>query len=170
MHLKLMTLALALLAAAPAPAQHTGRAAGHLGAQVMPFDLVRSLHVFTPTPRGGMQEVISRDGDAAQVRLIQAHLRHEADAFARGDYADPMAIHGTNMPGVESLRQGADRVRVSFELIRQGARIRFETADPRLVTAVQGVSLAYAMDGCGRYNILNTLWLRGPQSSLNMHG
>ena len=146
MHLKLMTLALALLAAAPAPAQHTGHAAGHLGAQVMPFDLVRSLHVFTPTPRGGMQEVISRDGDAAQVRLIQAHLRHEADAFARGDYADPMAIHGTNMPGVESLRQGADRVRVSFELIRQGARIRFETADPRLVTAVHEWFRAQAHD------------------------
>ncbi len=136
MHLKLMTFAVALLAATPAPAQHAGHAAAHLGAQVMPFDLVRSLHVFTPTARGGTQEVTSRDGDATQVRLIQAHLRHEADAFARGDYGDPMAIHGTNMPGVETLRQGAGRVRVSFELIGSGARLRFETADPRLVAAL----------------------------------
>lgn len=72
--------------------------AAHLGASVMPFDLSRSTHVFAPTADGGTQQVISKDGDPAQIGLIRAHLRKEAAAFARGDYGDPALIHGQAMP------------------------------------------------------------------------
>lgn len=127
-----------LLGAVPALAQqggHNGHAA-HLGASVMPFDLGRSTHVFTPMADGGTQDVVSKDRDPAQVALIQGHLRKEASAFARGDYADPAAIHGQAMPGLAELQVGAARVRVLFEDLPEGARLRFMTRDPGLVAAL----------------------------------
>ena len=134
-----ITVMVALLSAAPALAQHASHSAGHaghLGTGVMPFDLHRSLHVFTPSPAGGTQAVLSLDGDAAQVGLIRAHLSKEAAAFARGDYSDPAAIHGAAMPGLAALRANGGRVRVAFEPMPQGARLRFEAGDPGLVTAL----------------------------------
>lgn len=139
MPFRLLVTLVALLNAPPAFAQHGGHDAGHtghLGAGVMPFDLNRSLHVFTPMPTGGIQTVLSLDGDAGQVDLIRAHLRMEAAAFARGDYADPAAIHGTAMPGLATLGAGSGRVRVTFEPMPQGALIRFGTTDPVLVEAL----------------------------------
>jgi hypothetical protein len=137
--LKLTAAALCgLLGASPALAQSGGQHghAAHLGASVMPFDLGRSTHVFTPTADGGTQEVISKDSDAAQVALIRSHLRKEAEAFARGDYADPASIHGQAMPGLAKLRAGAARVRVGYEDIPNGAQVRFKTQDPKLTAAV----------------------------------
>ena len=102
--------------AQPAVALHDH--AGHLGAAVMPFDLARSTRIFTPTVDGGTQEVVSRDGDVAQISLIRGHLRKEAAAFARGDYGDPAAIHGQDMPGLAALRSSATRVHVGYEATR----------------------------------------------------
>jgi hypothetical protein len=127
-----------LLSAGPTFAQHTAHQehGDHLGASVMPFDLARTNHIFTPTADGGTQEVVSKDGDPQQIALIRDHLRKEAAAFARGDYADPTSIHGANMPGLNELKVGADRVRVAFEELPQGARLRFSTRDPALVAAL----------------------------------
>lgn len=129
-------LAVLLLAASPTLAQHAGHGEGHLGASVMPFDIGRTVHVFTPDPGGGVQSVLSRDGDPAQVALIRSHLRKEAVAFARGDYADPAAIHGADMPGLKELQAGATRVRVAYEPVPGGARLRFSSRDPALVAAL----------------------------------
>jgi len=127
-----------LLGAVPALAQDAGHSshAAHLGASVMPFDMARSTHVFTPMLDGGTQEVISKDSDPAQVALIRSHLRREAAAFAHGDYADPAAIHGRAMPGLVELQAGAAQVRVLFEELPDGARLRFTTRDPGLVVAL----------------------------------
>lgn len=102
----------------------------------MPFDIGRSTHVFTPAADGGTQDVVSKDGDPAQITLIRGHLRREAGTFARGDYADPAAIHDGAMPGLAELRVGAARVRVLFEELPDGARLRFTTRDPGLVAAL----------------------------------
>lgn len=123
------------VAAAPAFAQHADRP-GHVGASVMPFDLRRSLHVFTPDAAGGTQSVVSRDGDQQQIALIRAHLLKEAQAFRRGDYADPAAIHGPGMAGIADLRAGAGRILVGYEPLPVGARIRFRTKDLALVEAL----------------------------------
>lgn len=136
---RLLIALMALLNAKPVFAQHDGHAAahtGHFGAGIMPFDLNRSLHVFTPMPTGGTQTVLSLDADAAQVDLIRTHLRKEAAAFAQGDYADPAAIHGAAMPGLATLGASNGRVNASFEPLPQGARIRFETTHPDLVIAL----------------------------------
>lgn len=102
----------------------------------MPFDLARSIHVFTPLTDGGTQAVTSRDGDPVQVELIRAHLRKEAEAFGRGDYADPSSIHGAAMPGLAELQAGASRMGIAFNPIPEGALVRFTTSDPKLVAAL----------------------------------
>ena len=51
------------------------------------------MHRFVPTHTGGVQTVFVHDGDHKQVGLVRAHLRKEAVAFARGDYADPATTH-----------------------------------------------------------------------------
>lgn len=109
----------------------------HIGGQVMPFDLARTVHVFRMTENGGIQRVLSRDRDASeQIAKIQQHLQHEAHAFQRGDYNDPATLHGENMPGLKELQAGAARIKVTYSPLADGAEIRFETTDLALLTAI----------------------------------
>jgi hypothetical protein len=103
---------------------------------VMPFDLDRTMHVFTPTQSGGMQTVMVRDGDPRQIALVRSHLRKEASAFAHGDFADPASIHGNDMPGLAKLRAGAHRIVISYADTANGASITYKTSDPALITAI----------------------------------
>jgi hypothetical protein len=105
-------------------------------AEVMPFDLNRTMHVFEPTPDGGLQTVMVHDGDPQQVALVRSHLRKEAIAFARGNFSDPATIHGMTMPGLPQLRAGASRMAISYLQTTNGASIRYKTSDPQLVAAV----------------------------------
>lgn len=117
------------------------------GAEVMPFDLTRTRHVFESLPEGGLQTVSANDpNDTTQVRLIQAHLRDEAARFARGDFSDPMAIHGHAMPGIEDLRRGANAIRVEYTPQTNGGRIRYATTDPALLAALHRWFEAQRMD------------------------
>ncbi|MGD2168077.1 MAG: hypothetical protein PVF63_08220 [Gammaproteobacteria bacterium] len=84
-----------------------------------------------------MQTVVVRDARAAdQISFIQQHLRHESERFQRGDYSDPAALHGTDMPGLSELRAGASSVEVSYTDLPMGGEIRFETTDLHLLTAI----------------------------------
>ncbi len=117
------------------------------GGGVMPFDLAKTRHVFESRPDGGLQTVSANDpNDTTQVRLIQAHLRAEADKFTRGDFTDPMAIHGHAMPGVAELRRGAGAIRVEYAPQQDGGRIRYVTTDPALVAALHRWFEAQRMD------------------------
>ena len=113
---------------------------------VMPFDLGMTMHIFTPTARGGVQEVIAHDGDAHQIALIRAHLRKEAAAFSRGDFGDPAKIHGTNMPGLARLRRGAAKIAITYAPTAEGAAIRYKTSDPTLVAALHDWFTAQVKD------------------------
>lgn len=107
------------------------------GARVMPFDLAKTRHVFESLPEGGLQTVSAKDpGDTTQVRLIREHLAAEATKFSRGDFEDPMAIHGHEMPGVPELRRGFSGIRVEYTPEATGARIRYLSKDPALVAAL----------------------------------
>ena len=104
---------------------------------VMPFDIAKTVHVFKMTESGGMQRVIVKDrSDANQAMLIQQHLREEARRLQRGNYADPAKLHGVTMPGLKELQLGAQRVKVSYSDLPDGAEITFETTDPHLLTAI----------------------------------
>ncbi len=107
------------------------------GATVMPFDLESTTHRFDPTPDGGIQRVVADDPtDQLQVGLVQEHLREEAEAFARGEFGDPAQIHGADMPGLDILEEGFDRIDISYEPQAVGASITYATNEPALVTAL----------------------------------
>ncbi|MPY40827.1 aspartate carbamoyltransferase [Streptomyces phyllanthi] len=107
------------------------------GRTVMPFDLEQTTHRFSPTATGGIQDVVAdQSGDTEQIELIRAHLREEAAAFSRGDFADPARIHGTDMPGLAELRDGYDRIKVRYEDRADGATLTYTTQDSALVDAL----------------------------------
>jgi hypothetical protein len=102
---------------------------------VMPFDMTKTVHIFKMTESGGVERVVVKDPDAAdQIKLIQQHLRHEAESFQHGDYSDPARLHGADMPGLRELRAGASKIKVSYTALLAGAEIAFETADLHLLT------------------------------------
>jgi len=135
-----LLFAVAAFMAVPA----TGVAAGshrqsqveHNSERVMPFSMETSKHVFVPTADGGVQTVLVHDGNAKQVGLVRSHLRKEAAAFARGDFADPASIHGGDMPGIKAMHAGSARIKVRYVDVAGGGRISYATGDPALVSAI----------------------------------
>lgn len=106
------------------------------GADVMPFDLERTTHIFSKQENGGVQQVIADDGDAAQIALIRAHLAEEAARFSQGNFHDPAMIHGEQMAGLHELMMGASQIEITYSELSNGAQILYTTADPTLVTAI----------------------------------
>jgi hypothetical protein len=104
---------------------------------VMPFDMTKTVHVFTMTESGGIERVIVKDKrDREEVMLIQQHLRKEAARFREGDYSDPASLHGASMPGLRELQAGVKRVAVSYSDVPDGGQITFSTTDLHLLTAI----------------------------------
>mgnify|MGYP006908215981 CR=1 FL=1 len=116
------------------------------GAEVMPFDLDRSTHVFATTGDGGIQTVRSDDDDADQIELIRAHLKDEAARFARGDFHDPAMIHGDEMPGMHTLVMGAERLSVTYQDVPRGGEIRYESSDEDIIAAIHAWFAAQLSD------------------------
>jgi hypothetical protein len=117
------------------------------GAQVMPFDLDATTHIFQPHDDGGIQQVIADDpSDSAQIALIRAHLQEEAAKFQRGDFSDPTTIHGMDMPGVAQLQAGYTRIAVTYTELPNGAQLRYTTSDPALVAALRDWFAAQTSD------------------------
>ncbi len=107
------------------------------GASVMPFSLDSTTHVFDKDPTGGTQRVVAHDpGDRTEIRLIRQHLREEAAAFRRGEFADPASIHGDDMPGLAALNAGFQRIEVRFRDLPDGAEITYRTSDSLLAAAI----------------------------------
>lgn len=107
------------------------------GAQVMRFDLDRTTHVFVPQKNGGVQRVVSdAPNDAEQIALVRSHLRKEAAAFARGDFTDPAAIHGHQMPGLARLRRSYAAIEVDYSDIPAGGVIRYRSSNRAVVRAL----------------------------------
>lgn len=104
---------------------------------VMPFDMAKTLHIFRMTEFGGIEQVVIRDPEYRdQIALIRQHLKHEAVKFQHGDYADPIRLHGANMPGVHELEQNPSQINVSYEELPNGAQLVFKTQGVALLTAV----------------------------------
>jgi hypothetical protein len=124
--------------AAGGDGQTRQEAVAERGAKVMPFSLDATTHVFDATATGGIQRVIADDpGDHEQLRPIREHLREEATAFQRGDFADPASIHGHDMPGLEELRAGYERIEVRYRDLPDGGRIDYQTSNRPLAAAIR---------------------------------
>lgn len=108
------------------------------GAQVMSFDLERTTHVFTQTGQGGVQQVIAKDpADAELIGLIRVHLAKISRQFARGDFFDPVSIHGEDMPGLAELRQAEPgRIKIDYRELPAGAEIVYSAKTPALADAI----------------------------------
>ena len=106
------------------------------GRSVMPFDINRTMHHFKKLPTGGVQQVLSTDGDAQQIALIRQHLKTEAARFQQGNFSDPSSIHGPDMPGLRAMSAGANRLDIHYSEIPQGAQVTYASSDPTLVTAI----------------------------------
>ncbi|QSA99164.1 aspartate carbamoyltransferase [Methylococcus sp. EFPC2] len=130
------------------------------GAQVMPFDLEKTSHIFTATPTGGVQRVVAKDAnDSEQIRHIRAHLSEIAARFAQGDFSGPQAIHGADMPGLAVLKSRAAEIRFRYRELPDGAQIHYSADDPALVGAIHHYFSAqlhdhgrHAMEGHGRHH------------------
>jgi hypothetical protein len=117
------------------------------GADVMPFDLDATTHAFAPTGTGLVETVVADDpSDTDQIALIRSHLSNEADRFRRGDYSDPAAIHGQDMPGLTDLQAGAGSITITLDRLPDGARLTFSTDDPDLVNALHRWAEAQTTD------------------------
>ena len=112
----------------------------------MPFDLTHSVHIFTPLPHGGEQDVVSTNGDVQQIGLIRTHLKTEAEKRAKGDYGTPAHIHGASMPGLAAMASGAGSIHVAYVELPAGGRIVYTTSRPALVTAIHAWLDAQARD------------------------
>jgi hypothetical protein len=131
-------LAVALFAAACGGGETERRAeVASRGAEVMSFDLERTTHVFEKRVDGGVQTVVADNpADSGEIASIRRHLRAEAAAFARGDFGDPSSVHGSEMPGLRELEVGAERLKIRYERVSDGARITYTTRDSELVEAL----------------------------------
>lgn len=107
------------------------------GAAVMPFDLARTRHFFDDRPTGGVEMVTANDTqDARQVELIRSHLQAEAQRFSRGDFSDPAAIHGQEMPGLSTLASAGGQLKIVYRTVPAGGSILFTSQDAAVVGAI----------------------------------
>lgn len=134
--------ALAAFASACATHEHSASASrqeevARKGSVVMPFDLMKTTHFFDDGAQGGTETVTANDpGDTQQVALIRSHLAKEALLFSRGDFSDPAAIHGENMPGLATLRAARGKLSVSYRELPAGASVVYASQDPAVVAAI----------------------------------
>lgn len=107
------------------------------GAEVMPFDLEKTTHIFEKIDNGGLQEVVADEAnDTEQIALIRQHLAEEAERFAAGDFHDPAMIHGEDMPGLHALVSGAEQIQIEYSEIANGGQILYTTANLELIDAI----------------------------------
>jgi len=134
-------------AALPADAQRIDDVARR-GAEVMPFDLKATTHIFTRTPHGGVQSVVAKNPqDAEQVRLIRSHLKEIRAQFLTGSFAGPSHIHGPDMPGLRELEAAAPgQIRIAYADLPDGAQLTYSTKSPALLAALHAWFVAQLSD------------------------
>jgi hypothetical protein len=108
------------------------------GAQVMPFSLERTVHIFTKTKTGGVQQVIAKDpSDTGQITLIREHLNMISKEFAQGNFSAPASIHGNDMPGLAELEKAKPgQLRIEYKELPDGAQITYSSASPEMIDAI----------------------------------
>jgi hypothetical protein len=108
------------------------------GADVMPFDLKATTHVFTKTADGGVQRVVAQSAaDKQQVELVRAHLHEIRGRFLKGDFSGPSHIHGDGMPGLAQLQEARPgQIAIDYKEVHGGAELTYRTDDPRLVSSL----------------------------------
>ncbi len=107
-------------------------------ADVMPFEMMATTHVFTKSPTGGVQRVVVKNAGAAQqIQLVRGHLRDIADKFRRRDFSGPEHVHGAQMPGLAALRGVPPQdLAVVYRDLPAGAEIEYSSSRASIVVAL----------------------------------
>jgi hypothetical protein len=121
------------------------------GKDVMPFSLAATIHIFTKTPDGGVQQVVVKNpADAAQEQMIRRHLQELREQFLKGDFSGPSYIHGQEMPGLADLKAAKPgQIAIAYKDIEGGAQLTYNTSEANLVTALHKWFAAQAADHGG---------------------
>jgi hypothetical protein len=108
------------------------------GADVMPFDLKATTHIFTKSSMGGTQQVVVKNAsDTEQIGLIREHLKMIAAQFSKGEFSGPTRIHGAAMPGLAELKAAQPgEIKINYRKLKAGAEIIYMTQNPKLVVAL----------------------------------
>jgi len=133
------SLALIALVSASAFADTPQQHVHDMSHDVMPFDMSKTLHVFIMNDQGGIQKVVVREkAGPEQINLIRQHLKHEAEEFAKGDFADPGHLHGSSMPGLAEVNAsaGSGKMQITYSPMPGGAQITFQATDLHTITAI----------------------------------
>ena len=109
-----------------------------LGADVMPFSLQATTHIFTKTAQGGIQRVVAKSAaNAQQVKLVREHLRDIQTQVLKGDFSGPTHVHGAEMPGLADLKAAKPgQIAIDYQDVAAGAELTYRTTDAKLVSAL----------------------------------
>ncbi|HSG39115.1 MAG TPA: hypothetical protein VLE27_05715 [Thermoanaerobaculia bacterium] len=119
----------------PLHAQH--QALDDRGDKVMGFGHTRTTHRFLLEKDGGVIQVETNDPkDAGSLGQIRSHLVQVAEAFSRGDFSMPKAIHDRVLPGVPEMTRLKSEISYRYEETASGARVHIKTASSEALAAV----------------------------------
>ena len=105
--------------------------------QAMGFDQDTTIHHFPITANGGSVEVEAIDAaDETSRSAVRMHLKHIAEAFAKGDFSKPLLTHGETPDGVADLQRLKSSIRYKYEDTPKGGAVRITTSDPAALKAV----------------------------------
>jgi hypothetical protein len=108
------------------------------GAKGMGFPQTATTHHFILKADGGAIQVEANNpADTASRDSIRMHLSHIAKAFDSGDFAIPMFVHDTVLPGLPVMKEMAGKMTYKYEEIAAGGRVVILTMDPKALEAVQ---------------------------------
>lgn len=107
------------------------------GDEVMGFSHAATTHHFRLLADGGAIEISANDPqDTASLAAIRSHLTIAAAAFAKGDFAMPLAIHGETPAGAPTLAGHAADIDYRYEETPHGARVHLLAKTPETLAAI----------------------------------
>jgi hypothetical protein len=132
-------MTVALCFAAPAAAQSRDTTFEKLqerGKKEMGVDQYTSTHRFDTLPDGGRIELQRDLDDAEGAKTIRAHLREIVEAFRKGDFSTPFAVHAHEVPGTRVMAAKKEVIRYEFRELPRGGEVRLTTTDAEALTAI----------------------------------
>jgi hypothetical protein len=133
----LVLVFLAILQAA-AGSSHQGHSSlDARGAMVMGFDQEKTTHHFLLFTDGGAIDISANEGSDEESRnAIRSHLPHIARMFSEGNFAAPMLVHASDVPGAAELAKRKDRIRYTYVETPRGGRVDIVTKDDAALRAL----------------------------------
>lgn len=107
------------------------------GEKTMGFSQTATTHHFLLTKEGGVIQVDANNPkDTHNRELIRTHLSHIAQAFASGDFSDPLSVHSQVPDGVPVMQRLKGEIRYTFEETPRGGRVLIVTTNSQALEAI----------------------------------